>query len=332
MTPPSPSNGPALCRLENKLFSSFADLVFRRAESDGAPVMVVPLGDRQAALPLRALQREFGIADDSPDGRMLAQIAEALDFVEALRPGDALPAEVLSGEASWQPHARYLALALGKLRFQLLAWIDPEAAGVSGVDAAGLDRLEADPAHRARVQRAFEQAALTLGLEGPQQAVDTLSRIAQEMSYIEALRDDLLRPVRQMQERLAQLQPGRQMGSDRQGVLERVRRLAQTAQARIAGRFADVDTQSADLTTGLRNAASQCAFIRSNRDWLYRSKRAWEPTLALWVYAPTELDDALWAVVSRTYQFLAPRFMPVQEWPSAWGGAQPRVPPRSMTW
>ena len=65
--------------------------------------MVVLLGEREAALPLRALQREFDIADESEDGRMLALIAASLDFVTSLRLGDALPAEVLSGEASWEP-------------------------------------------------------------------------------------------------------------------------------------------------------------------------------------------------------------------------------------
>ena len=74
--------------------------------------MVVLLGDREAALPLRALQREFDIPDESEDGRMLALIAASLDFVTSLRLGDALPAEVLSGDASWEPSSQHLRLAL----------------------------------------------------------------------------------------------------------------------------------------------------------------------------------------------------------------------------
>ena len=58
--------------------------------------MVVQLGDKQAALPLISLQREFDILDDSADGRMLALIAQSLDFVAGLRLGDPLPKEVLS--------------------------------------------------------------------------------------------------------------------------------------------------------------------------------------------------------------------------------------------
>src|SRR6476661_6490578 len=86
---------PEHCILQHRLFASFADPLLRRAESDGAPVMVVKLGDREAAIPLRSLQREFAIADDSDDGRMLGLIAQSLDFISLLRVGDALPTEVL---------------------------------------------------------------------------------------------------------------------------------------------------------------------------------------------------------------------------------------------
>src|SRR4051794_6220071 len=69
------------CALSHRVFTSFGDPLFRRAETDAAPVMVVKLGDRQAAIPLRSLQREFGIPDESDDGRMLGLIAQSLDFV-----------------------------------------------------------------------------------------------------------------------------------------------------------------------------------------------------------------------------------------------------------
>ena len=82
--------------------------LFRRRDGDDTPVVVVRLGEREAAMPLRSLQREFGIADDSADGRMFGLIAEALDFVPALRLGDPIPEEVLSGAASWDPEPEHL--------------------------------------------------------------------------------------------------------------------------------------------------------------------------------------------------------------------------------
>ena len=69
------------CTLTHRVFTSFGDPLFRQAETDGTPVMVVKLGDKEAAIPLRSLQREFGIPDDSDDGRMLGLIAQSLDFI-----------------------------------------------------------------------------------------------------------------------------------------------------------------------------------------------------------------------------------------------------------
>ena len=53
----------------------------------------------------------------------------------------------------------------------------------------------------------------------------------------------------------------------------------------------------------LRNASSQRAFIRANRDWLYRSQRAWQPTLDEWDAAGAEYDDGTRGLLSRTYGF-----------------------------
>ena len=69
------------CTLTHRVFTSFGDPLFRQAETDGTPVMVVKLGEKEAAIPLRSLQREFAIPDDSDDGRMLGLIAQSLDFI-----------------------------------------------------------------------------------------------------------------------------------------------------------------------------------------------------------------------------------------------------------
>jgi hypothetical protein len=94
---------PECCLLEHPMFNVVGALCFRRATTDGVPSMIVQMGDREAAVPLRSLQREFGISDDSADGQMLSLIEQGLDFVHELRIGDRLPAEILTGHASWEP-------------------------------------------------------------------------------------------------------------------------------------------------------------------------------------------------------------------------------------
>ena len=301
------ASGPASgrCELSNPVFTRFGPAVFRRAEADGTPAMVIPLGERLAVLPLRAVQREFAIADASPDGCTLALIARSLDYVAGLRIGDPLPPEVLSGEASWTPEPRYRAVAEARLRQHLLAAFDAEAAA---------ERLEQDSALRAAVQAVFDRAAAALGLSGRQEVLDLVEQVADELAYIEALRETLLLRVQEMCGCLRSLGLDWRGDTERQVTLTQVRRLAGTARDQLAARFADIDAQTSEVLGTLRNIDAQRAFIRGHRDWLHRSRRAFEPILAEWQTAAPLLDDAAWARLGRTYQFLAPRFMPVQEW------------------
>jgi hypothetical protein len=278
-----------LCQLHHPAFALFAAAVFRKAEGDGTPVMVVRLGAHHAAVPLRALQRQLAIADDSADGRMFALIAEALDYVVGLSLGDRLPREVLDGEASWQPAPRHLRRALAGLREQLLK----------------LDGMN-------EMQSAFAQATRALGLAGPEQVVASLEALGQELAYIEALRERLLHPVRALVARLGRLRGRRMADGQMQEALTQVERLATIGLRGIGAGFQDVDACTGDVISALRHASQQRGFIRSNRDWLYRSARAWSPILAEWDGAVAA--DALPGLLGRTYQFLAPRYMPVTEW------------------
>jgi hypothetical protein len=303
------------CRLKHRLFSRFGDPLFRRAETDGTPVMVVLLGEREAALPLRALQREFDIADESEDGRMLALIAASLDFVTSLRLGDALPAEVLSGEASWEPSPQHLRLANARLRLQLAAW----ARTGTGEDQSALDpqalMAAADaPAMRQPVQEACRRAAEELKLPGPDAVAPMLEALGQELAYVEALRERLLRPVQSVATKLTRMAQGWRGDAAQLEKLTQVRRLNQVAVRRIGGRFEELDAQTGEVLAALRNLESQKTFIRSNRDWLYRTLRAWQPLLLEWGSVGFTFDDRVRAALENAYRFLAPRFMPVTEW------------------
>ena len=54
--------------------------------------------------------------------------------------------------------------------------------------------------------------------------------------------------------------------------------------------------------------------VRAHRDWLYSSLRAWEGLLTAWEGGGNIWSQDTWSLLRRTYRFLAPRFMPVQEW------------------
>ena len=321
-----------VCVLEHAMFSRLGAIMFRRSLTDGTPMMILPFGEREAGLPLRSLQHAFGIADGSPDGQMLGQIAESLDFVTCLRPGDPLPAEVINGRASWEPSDAHRRTAANRLRLQLLGWLDPALARETGDIEA---RLENDPAIRAKVQAAFRGAAAALELAGSEEVVALVTRLGEELAYIEAWRERLLAPVRALVARVGLMAraTGRVDHQRREDVAQ-VLRLGTLALRQFRARFVDVDAQTGEIIATLRNADSQIAYIRSNRDTLYRSLRAWQPILEDWV----RLDDAggeVAPVIATTYQFLARRYLPTSEWPSfnslRQAGA-PRKPEHMMVW
>jgi hypothetical protein len=323
-----------LCLLQHRVFALFGEPLFRRADTDGTPVMLVMLGDKQAAIPLRSLQHEFGIPDDSPDGRMLGLIAQALDYVSGLRPGDPLPSEVLSGDASWEPDPMHLQIANARLEWQLVAWLNSGTGGdMPQLDADALLQIADDPARRRQVQAAFAKAADVLGLASSEALVQQVEELAQELAYIEALRDRLLRRIKTMAEKLGRLAQGYRGDASHLETLTQVRRLAAKAVKEIGRRFDELDAQTGEVMAALRNAESQRVFIRSNRDWLYRSQRAWHPLLLEWDVAGIGLDEGILLLLNRTYQFLAPRFMPMNEWLSVVRPVKAeKKPVRRMVW
>jgi hypothetical protein len=222
-------------------------------------------------------------------------------------------------------------MAAAGLRMNLVAWLDPTA-GQASADA--MLHLDSNPQLRQQVQSAFERAASALGLASKQEVIVLVEDLAAELSYIEALREGLLLRVRKLAGRLSH------MGKERRGDLHRMesltqtQRLAVTALRQFSDRFDEVDAQTGEVLAALGNIESQQAFIRSNRDWLYRGRRAWDPILKEWDYAGARMDEAMWLLIGRTYQFLAPRYMPVKEWQNFSVRGKPRAKPmrEQMQW
>lgn len=303
------------CTLHHPLFSKLGEVVFRPAEADGAPSLVMPLGRSTAVLPLRSLQAELGIDGASADGRMLARIARSLDFVADLRLGDLLPVEVLDGTASWQPSPLHRQLAASRLKLRLVSQLGEDMA-VDWVKAEPQVVLTAaaKPGMRLGLQAACIEVAARLGLPDAAAAARLAEDAAHELSFVEALQDWLLRRVLRLTDRLRRLEAGLAQNLSGLELLSRVTRLTRIALGRINARFADVDGQTEVVLDALRTLEAWRTLIRQHRDWLYCSLRGWKPILAAWDLATLYWSDGTWALLGRTYRFLAPRFMPMQEW------------------
>jgi len=280
------------------------------------PVLEMALGDKIATLPLPSLQIELEIEEAFADGRMLALIERALEFVNDLRLGEALPAEELSDGARWQPDQVDLKLAVSRIKL-LAAWPgDGKKDEWRDVNDEMILAMVDSPDTRQRVQEALAAVAQALGLANTEAGVDLVEDAARELAFVEALGARLLHRVEAASVRLEHLARGIRGDATPHEVMTRVRRLMGIAVVRFRTWFEELDAQTGEVLALLRNFNSQRDFIRTHRDRLYGSLRAWKPLLTHWDHAGAGMDAKLWLLVGSTYVFPAPRYMPVQEWQS----------------
>ena len=312
---PFPADAPARCELQHKVFTTMGAVRFRRSSADGVAMMTLQLGEREAMMSLESIQREFCIQPESADGRMLELIGSALDFVSCLEPGDSLPPEICTGEASWQPSPNHVRIASTRVRLDLVTWMSPDSRWSKvAQDELTLLRLADDPALQEAVCAAAEAVAATLNQSAGDAVMRLVEEVARELAYIEALRERLLDRVVSLCRRLARMlaQGGRRTTTF--DTLSQIHRLALIAAKQLIGRFEEIDAQTGETGGLLRNIENQRSFIRTNRDWLYRTQRAWEPVLDQWSSSADLPPSELRALLATTYQFLAQRSLPGVAW------------------
>ncbi|MBC7950939.1 MAG: hypothetical protein H7Z12_03840 [Rhodospirillaceae bacterium] len=299
-------------RFEHKFFASFEDLYFRLDET-GVPVAVLKLASNEAILNFDGIRREFMMNDQTTDGKMLTRVAEGLQYVRGLRIGDTLPKEIITREASWEPQDRHLRIARQRLTMQLVTWLT----GAEHIFSSGEELLQIanDPQVKKNVSLAFSEAAEALGLgrEQREEVVRYIEILAKELAYIEAERD-IFAELKKIDEKIAGL---RRIYSSDKGLIDttdQVARLSLRALKVFQDLFDQVDAQTGEIIAMLKNIDNQIDYIRNVRDELHRRLLPWEDIIPVWktVYVVKSEENVV--RIRDIYQFLAPRFMQVNEW------------------
>jgi len=290
--------GTPVIAFEHRLFAAIEGAYFRLSDAaDALPVFVCEIGDREVLLRLPAIRREFAIVPGSRDDAMLDTVAAGLRFVRTLRAGDPVPLELLTGEASWPISDRHRVAAANRLLDRLVAWHAPSAAG-SG------DATDAEAA-------AVDAAAATLGFDEAKLR-DAMTLLAGELSAIEALAD-----TREERATLARRMgaAGRLMrrSHDFDEVVEPVQRLMREARRDLDSAFAAVDS-IIPIPDALADTDAAIAAIRAARDELRTRLLAWEPLQGRWANLDLDARSSILELFQETYRFLAPRYMPIDEW------------------
>lgn len=323
---------------EHPFFAALRDGLFRMSEHTRAPAFAVSYGDVEGVLSFPAIRRELGLSDESADAVMLDLIGSALKFVSLLRIGDPLPAEVLTGEASWTVEPRHSEIALSRLTMQLVTWSTGEEAAITDLEA--LNQVVDDPATRAKAEQAVAAAAARVSM-AVEDVKATLRSLAEELSYVEAMRERF-QVVLAMRAKLDLVRRRAHGERSLLDIAHAVTRLMAIAVRDLQNQLEQVDAQTGEVVAMLKNPEAQVSYIRGKRDELYCRLVAWTDLLDRWGKLEPKASEQAAGLLRDTYRFLAPRYMPAQEWTLAskllnrsqpsLGGIGPREIPNSMKW
>jgi hypothetical protein len=78
--------------------------------------------------------------------------------------------------------------------------------------------------------------------------------------------------------------------------------------------FETVDAQTGEIMAALRNLDTVKHYLREHRNDLRVRLLAWDDILVKWLDHPMRVGRETEDLISETYRFLAPRYMPVDEW------------------
>ncbi len=298
---------------EHKIFQ--IDGCYFAADRNGAkPKFLMPLGDEMAAIAIAALRQEFGIAEDSNDGRILDVVAKGLKYVREIRPNDSIPQELLDGTASWSVEERHRTAAHARIKIQLATLLTGREDQV--IDSDAIEQLVDDPEIRRRVQEAFSLVAEKLGLppERKQEVVSKIEQLGHELSFIEGLRERFtcITDIPPKIERLSKFYGNQTTTWDE---LSRVKVLLQEAIADIETVFDMMDAQTCEILTVLRSFDLHIGLIREARDDLHRRFMDWDEVIEPWQSETgAERSDEIEQLIRHTYRLLAQKFPQTQEW------------------
>ncbi len=304
---------PTVVAFEHPFFAAVEGTYFRMVEEGDTPVMVTPLETGAVDLRLDGVMRELKLKPDSADARMLDVIALAVTFVQAIRIGDPVPSELHSGKPSWEITDQHRAIAKARVTMQLVTWLSGDEEVMT--DMEQLAMVAEDPAMKTKVNEAFGEAAEKLGLgrENREEVVTLVDDLCEELAAIEALRTQLER-ISVIESRVKELQSIYRSARGVMDTIIPVTRLCAIAMKQFRADFEDVDAQTGEIMAVLKNMDSQVAYIRERRDDLYRRFWAWSDIVEKWHMQPAARSPHTEKLLLETYQFLAQRFLPQNEW------------------
>lgn len=283
---------------------------FRLTHDSREPSLFVTLGEMTGAVPVRSICDEFGIDKDSSDANLLKIISSALKFVREIHPNDSIPTEILDGSASWKIEEKHRNVARGRVTMQLISWLSGTEEIIT--NSGELEAIAADPKTKEKIQNAFKEIAVKLGIT-KEDVIAKVDDVIRELSYIEALRDHYasIKRIGVNIDRLRTIyRRDRGMIED----LSRIYALIDPVISNFDRAFDEMDAQTCEVLTILKTYEPTIEYIRKTRDDLHQRFMIWDDMIEGWKDLSAEESAEVERQLKITYRFLAQNFMQGQAW------------------
>lgn len=283
---------------------------FKLTHDSREPALYVTLGEMTGAVPVRSICEEFGIEDDSSDAELLRVVSSSLKFVREIHPNDSIPTEILDGSASWKIEEKHKNIARGRITMQLVSWLSGTEEIIT--NSGELEAIASDPNTKEKIQNAFKEIASKLGITRDD-VIEKVDDVIRELSYIEALRDHYaqIKKIGTNIDRLRSIyRRDRGMSED----LTRIHALIDPVVSNFDRTFDELDAQTCEVLTILKNFNPTIEFIRKTRDDLHQRFMIWDEMVAGWKNLEPDANNEVEKQLKMTYRFLAQNFMQGQSW------------------
>ncbi|MEG3619990.1 hypothetical protein V5T82_16100 [Magnetovibrio sp. PR-2] len=304
---------PEVIEFNHPFFRSIEKTGFKVLEDTNETVMTMILDDGEVTLKLGGIKTELKLSDDDPDAKMLDYIAKGLEFVRELHIGDKMPTELTTGRASWEITELHKAVAHNRVTMQLVSWVSGDEHLIT--DPTELEQVVNDPTTKTKINEAFSKAAkaLKIGEDRREDVIALISNLAEELAYIEALRD-AYHDVEHIITSVLRLEQKYKSEQSVMDTIQPIKRLLKIANDSFQMNFLELDAQTGEILSALSNIAQVTRFIREHRDDLHRRLWAWEEIAGDWRDHDVKRSRKSEQLLEELYHFLAQRFLPRKEW------------------
>jgi len=294
---------------EHKIFG-VKGAYFKLTPDNREPALYVTLGEMKGAIPVRSICPEFGIDDDSTDAELLRTVSGSLRFVREIYPNDSIPTELLDGSASWTITETHKNIARGRITMQLISWLSGSEEIIT--NSGELEAIAADPETKTKVQSAFKEIAAKLGIT-KDDVIEKVDDVIRELSYIEALREHYGQ-IKRISNNIDRLQSVYRRDRGMMEDLSRIHALISPVISKFDRNFDELDAQTCEVLTILKNFEPTIDFIRKTRDDLHQRFMIWDTMIEEWKNLGPEECPEVERQLKKTYRFLAQNFMQGQTW------------------